>query len=208
MKKLFFTLIAFMTICTTAMAVGPFKFGVVAGMNITKGEVTSENAKVNGWAPDSESGWFAGLQLKATVPVFGIGVDASLIYNRESISIPVASGSDITSKKENMDYLAIPVHLRYDLQLPAISQIVVPYVFTGPQAGIAISKIDKAYLEAIDTNDVVWRFDLGLGVILLSHLQAAYSYSFPLSNTYEGKVNQLIDDYEQGVHRISLTYFF
>ena len=212
MKKIIFTLIAIVAFCITAQAAGPFKFGVTAGMNITKGEVSSDEANWNGWSKDSESGWFAGFQFKATIPVVGLGLDASLVYSRENVKIE-------EGETEHLDYLAVPLHLRYDLELPAISYAFVPFIFTGPQAGIAMTKLDKTYRtldEHFETNitnkDLVWRYDLGFGVILLNHLQAAYSYSFPLSNTYEGKfkdkTSQFESDYKQGVHRISLTYFF
>lgn len=200
MKKLFFTLLVFMTLITTAKA-DPFRFGITAGMNITKGKVSDKA----GWSPDTENGWFAGVQLKVTIPIIGLGMDGSLIYSQEKVSLA-------EDKKETLDYLAVPLHLRYDLDIPAINKVFVPFIFTGPQAGLTLSKIDKSYQEKITTKDIVWRYDLGFGMILLNHLQAAYSYSFPLSETYEGSLksqaDQFDNDYKQGVHRISLTYFF
>ena len=207
MKKLFFTLLVLTTLFTAAKA-DPFSFGVTAGMNITKGETSMK------WTTDSENGWFAGLQLKATIPVIGFGLDVSALYSQESISIPVAtSSSAISTETEKLKYVTVPLHLRYDLSIPGINLAIVPFVFTGPQAGLTISKLDKSYQEKITTKDLVWRYDLGAGIILLKHLQASYSYSFPLSDTYEGKDfgdkrDQFDEDYKQGVHRISLTYFF
>lgn len=204
MKKLFFTLLVFMTFFT-AVTAGPLSFGVTAGMNISKGETNKD------WSPDSENGWFAGLQLKASLPIIGLGVDVSALYSQETVSIPVTSGTTISTETEKLKYVAVPLHLRYDLSIPGINLAVVPFVFTGPQAGLAIGKLDKAYQDKITTKDLVWRYDLGFGAILLKHLQASYSYSFPLSNTYEGKFSdkdKFDEDYKQGVHRISLTYFF
>lgn len=205
MKRLFTTLLVFMTLFTAVMA-NPFRFGVTAGMNMTKGETNKD------WTPDSENGWFAGVQLKATLPVFGLGLDVSALYSQETISIASAATPD-DPETDKLNYLAVPLHLRYDLSIPGINLAVVPFVFTGPQAGLTLSKIDKAYQDKITTKDLVWRYDLGFGVILLKHLQASYSYSFPLSDTYEGKdfgdkKDQFDEDYKQGVHRISLTYFF
>lgn len=208
MKKLFFTLLVLMTLFPAAKA-DPFSFGVTAGMNITKGETSKK------WTTDSENGWFAGLQLKATIPVVGLGFDISALYSQESISIPVTTlgSSTISTETDKLKYVTVPLHLRYDLSIPGINLAVVPFVFTGPQAGLTISKIDKSYQDKITTKDLVWRYDLGFGLILLKHLQASYSYSFPLSDTYEGKdfsdkKDQFDEDYKQGVHRISLTYFF
>lgn len=222
MKKICFTLLVIMTLFSAAKA-DPFRFGVVAGMNMTKGE-TSSSVNYKGWSPDTENGWFAGLQLKFSIPVVGLGFDASLIYSQENLSVPVNTlpydnmGGDYTgevkTESTKMKYLGVPLHLRYDLSIPGANWVAVPFIFTGPQANIAVSKLDRKYDEYKDINskDLVWRFDLGGGVILLNHLQAAYSYSFPLSESYEGKffdkTSKLEDDYKQGVHRISLTYFF
>ena len=222
MKKNCFTLLVIMTLFSVAKA-DPFRFGVVAGMNMTKGE-TSSSVNYKGWSPDTENGWFAGLQLKFSIPVVGLGFDASLIYSQENLSVPVNTlpydnmGGDYTgevkTESTKMKYLGVPLHLRYDLSIPGANWVAVPFIFTGPQANIAVSKLDRKYDEYKDINskDLVWRFDLGGGIILLNHLQAAYSYSFPLSESYEGKffdkTSKLEDDYKQGVHRISLTYFF
>ncbi len=213
MKKLYITLLVLLTLCTTAKA-NPFSFGVTAGMNISKGE-TSSSVKYAGWSPDTENGWFAGFQLKASLPVVGLGLDASLVYSQETISVPGESsntGGTLATDTEKLKYLALPLHLRYDLSIPGANWVVVPFIFTGPQAGLTLSKIDKSYQDKITTKDIVWRYDLGGGFILFKHLQAAYSYSFPLSKTYEGKFSdkkdQFDEDYKSGVHRISFTYFF
>lgn len=221
MKKLFFTLLVLMTFFTAVKA-DPFRFGVTAGMNITKGEMNSDY-NYKGWSPDSENGWFVGFQLKASLPVIGLGLDVSALYSQETVSVPVSLISfddmggnyngTVKTETEKLKYLAIPLHLRYDLSIPGINLAVVPFVFTGPQAGLTLSKLDKSYQDKITTKDLIWRYDLGFGAILLKHLQASYSYSFPLSNTYEGKdfgdkKDQFDEDYKQGVHRISLTYFF
>lgn len=215
MKKICFTLLVFMTLFPAVKA-DPFRFGVVAGMNMTKGE-TSSSVNYKGWSPDTENGWFAGLQLKFSLPVVGLGFDASLIYSQENLSVPAISGDNadqVVTETTKMNYLGIPVHLRYDLSIPGANWVAVPFIFTGPQANIAVSKLDRKYNEYKDINskDLVWRYDLGGGIILLKHLQAAYSYSFPLSKSYEGKFSEKTDkfneDYKSGVHRISLTYFF
>ena len=207
MKKLLFSLLVFMTIFS-ATKDGPFRFGVIGGMNITKGE-TSSKVTYKGWSPDTENAWFAGLQLKGTIPVVGLGLDVSLLFSQETVSLP---GDETTTETDKLAYFSVPLHLRYDLSIPGVNLLAVPFVFTGPQANLAISKVDRAYLDNVSTKDLVWRYDLGAGLILFDHLQAAYSYSFPLSKTYEGKFSERKDqfdnDYKQGVHRISFTYFF
>lgn len=194
MKKLFFTLLVFMTVLSAQAKI--IDFGVIAGMNIVKTEA-------DGWKADSKGGWFVGAQMKYTFPIVGLGVDASLIYSQEKVAME--------EDYESLGYLAIPLHLRYDLSLPGVNMLVVPYVFTGPQAGLAMKQIEKTSVAAnLKTENLVWRYDLGFGATLFKHLQAAYSYSFPLSKTYN--VSDALglgsEDFKSGVHRISLTYFF
>lgn len=218
MKRILITLLTIVMLCTSAKAISPFSFGVTAGMNVVKGEVDGRK-QWKGWSSDSQKDWFAGLQLKFTAPIIGLGFDASLLYSRESVSLPPVSvtstsGTELTNSDNTKkhDYLTVPVHLRYDLQIPGISLAAVPFIFAGPQASLSLSKIDEAYQKNVKMDDLIWRFDLGGGVILLKHLQAAYNYSFPLSKTYEGKFfdqkDQFESDYKQGVHRVSLTLFF
>lgn len=208
MKKLLFTLLVIASIFTSLKA-EPVRFGVVAGMNITK-EETSSGVSYKGWSPDSQNGWFAGIQLKFTLPIIGLGFDASAVYSQENVTLPIEENGENVVQK--MGYVAIPVHLRYDLSLPVINHLVEPFIFTGPQAALNTTKINEAYHNSVTSKDLVWRYDLGAGVILLNHLQAAYSYSFPLTSTYEGNIisqsKDLSNDYKSGVHRISLTYFF
>lgn len=194
MKKLFFTLLVFMTVLSAQAKI--IDFGVIAGMNIVKTEA-------DGWKADSKGGWFVGAQMKYSFPILGLGVDASLIYSQEKVAME--------EDYESLGYLAIPLHLRYDLSLPGVNMLVVPYVFTGPQAGLAMKQIEKTSVAAnLKTENLVWRYDLGFGATLFKHLQAAYSYSFPLSKTYN--VSDALglgsEDFKSGVHRISLTYFF
>lgn len=212
MKRIILTLLVLLSFSAVVKA-GPFSFGVVAGMNITKGDATGN---VYGWNPDTEHGWFAGLQLKCTSMV-GFGFDASLLYSQENITVPGEYPIGIPNpvpreETSKVGYVAIPVHLRYDLLIPGVNWIATPFIFTGPQAAVTVKNVDESYRQTISAKDFVWRYDLGGGVLVFKHLQAAYSYSFPLSKTYEGSFNnkkdQFIEDYKSGVHRISLTYFF
>lgn len=220
MKKLFLTLLLLMTLITGVKA-NPFGFGVTAGMNIAKSDKGAYHNYM-GWTPDEKNGWFVGFQLKASLPIIGLGLDLSALYSEESVSIPVPlyafdnMGGDyshqIKTESEKLNYLAVPLHLRYDLSIPGVNLLVVPFIFTGPQAGIRLSKLDNTYKDKITTNDLVWHYDLGAGLILFKHIQMAYSYSFPMTKTYEGKFSeqkdQFYEDYEHGVHRLSLTFYF
>lgn len=218
MKKLLFSIIAMMALCTTLSA-KVIDFGVTAGMNIVQAEANDENAKY-GWSSDSQNGWYAGLQLKFTFPVVGLGLDVAATYAQNESTFQLATSDQLGEghgKLESIDkktgFICVPLHLRWDISLPAVNYAVTPYFFTGPQANYSVKKfeddVDQKFND-IDFNSesLVWKWDLGAGVILLKHLQVAYAYEFPLTNTTSFSYDDIKADYKMGTHRIGLTYYF
>lgn len=218
MKKVLFLVLALCAVTTTASA-KIFGFGVTAGMNVNKTDVSEENKL--GLEPDAKSGWYVGLQAKFTLPIVGFGVDGAITYSQNEATMKLdkqVGGKDLTSFDKTVGYITVPVHLRYDLNLPIVSNFVAPYVFTGPQASYALSKLEDDFskeekdLLGYKTEDFAWKWDLGLGAILLDHLQVSYAYEFPLSKTSSftdaALGVALKGEYKQGTHRIGVTYFF
>lgn len=220
MKKIILSIFAMVVACSTVSA-KILDFGVTAGANIIETEVSGDNANTLGWAPDAKSGWFAGLQMKVTMPVIGLGFDAAVTYAQNEMTMKKTGNAvgttDLSKFNKEVGYITVPVHLRWDINLPLAGNVAAPFVFTGPQASYALSKFEddlnsaeSVALSNYKTEDFVWKWDLGLGVILLNHLQASYAYEFPLTNvsSLEGVAKNLETDYKQGTHRIGLTYFF
>ncbi len=218
MKRLIFSILTLMVICTSAWA-RIMDLGVTAGMNISKAETDDANAYY-GWVPDSQHGWYAGLQFKFTFPVTGLGLDLSATYSQNEGTLRLASKDQLgnTSVEEvdgEVGFVTIPLHLRWDMNLPAVEYAVAPYLFTGPQASYAVKKleerIDQKYNDIkFETDDLIWKWNLGMGVILLKRFQLSYAYEFPLSTStsFKDALNNIEADYSQGTHRIGLTYFF
>lgn len=170
-------------VCTGSAQAKFLNFGIKAGMNVNKFHFNKEMA-----LQDSEShnstGWEAGLMLEGTVPIIGIGFDVSLMYarmNNSSQGYYFDNGSPVIFNGENAgkNFIMLPVNLKYKLQLPVISKIFVPFIFTGPDFAF---KLDKNIINAVKTKTCQVAWNVGLGIQLLSHLQVAASYGFGLTN--------------------------
>ncbi|MBO7378254.1 MAG: outer membrane beta-barrel protein [Bacteroidales bacterium] len=216
MKKLFAIFAAAALLAAPAQA-KIFGFGFAAGMNITK--PSADHVEL-----DPEGGWYAGLKLKATAPVVGLGVDAALLYSLEKVTV--------NDQTDNMNYVSIPVNLRYDLQLPLISKIAVPFVAIGPQFNYAMNDLDlkaakisdptdqsqletsgNALKKAFDTDNAQWKLNMGLGAVLINHLEVSYTYGLPLGKSFKENFSEYgipgkYDNLKTGTHRIGVAWYF
>lgn len=172
MKKTLTRCIAAAVMALTAFAAsaGPLQFGPVIGANVNS--FTTNGSKL--LSSDNRCGITAGLMMKFNVPIIGIGFDLSAMYARRSAEMEVGGITD----KINYDYIAVPLHLRYDLSLPAVGSIITPAVFTGPnfafRCGNGVVKDFKA-----NKYNVGW--DFGLALTFVKHLQVAASYTLGMN---------------------------
>lgn len=200
MKKilgLIFALSLFAAIPASAQ----LQFGIKAGTNLTGSPSDMKGIKSDGY-----TGFFVGPMAKFTIPLVGLGVEADILYSQSGAKI-----GDETVKKNSIE---IPVYLRYDLSLPAVSKIIVPFVAVGPQFGFAFGNLD----EAIDLGKYEYKksalsLNVGAGARLFGHIQAHVNYNVALGNTSEyttfidGATN-LVTKSKTNTWQISLAYLF
>ncbi len=198
MKKLMLTLgLLLATAAATPVSARTFGFGVMGGLNVSK--LDADNAKNN-------NGWYAGLTAKCTIPVLNFGVDGSVLYSLEK--------AGIMGHEEDARFISIPVNLRYDFQLPVLSDLLTPYVFAGPQFDWNVNNA-KLKLEDADgetgsykLKDATWKANFGVGVLLMSHLQVSYSYSLPISDSWTSSLTEAADNSKLSTHKIGVAYYF
>lgn len=167
-KRIVAVVIACVAIAVPASA--QFAFGVKAGINV---EDMSFDKNILEDAYDNHTGWTVGVMADFTLPVLGLGVDASLMYaNRKS-----------ALADKNLSFIDIPINLKWKINIPVVAKIVKPYIFTGPSFAFLANK--DAIVDAWEhqTVDVDW--NLGIGVELFSHLQIGASYGWGLTNTFK-----------------------
>ena len=99
------------------------QFGVKGGLNVSKVSISKEV-----FNSDNQSGFFIGPTAELTLPLLGLGVDVSALYNQYGID--TAEGS---TKKKSIE---IPINLKWTI---GFSSVLGAYVAVGPVgAGLKI----------------------------------------------------------------------
>lgn len=201
MKRILTLVVLLATITVAAQA--QVKFGVKGGLNITSMKLDKSVADKS-----NQAGFFIGPTVKFTLPVVGLGIDAAALYDQRSAKV-----LDETLKQQSIQ---IPINLRYGIGLGSTASF---YIFAGPQFGFAIG--DKVTELANDAAD--WRLkdsnlsaNVGLGLMLLNHLQVSANYNIALGTTGEVDVNNAINTAwntaigkaKANAWQISLAYYF
>ena len=163
MKKFFSTLLVavfalFMAVPAQAQLI---KFGAQGGVNMKK--VDFDNYK------DKIAGFFIGPMAEVTIPVVGLGVDASLLFSQKGIK-----ADDDATKQLGLD---IPVNLKYTIGLGSTLGI---FVAAGPDFFFDF----KGEEDGIEKKKAQVGINVGAGVKLLKHLQIGINYNIPLGDHF------------------------
>lgn len=159
------------------------RFGVKGGVNISTVHFSEDII-----SPHNVTGFHIGPMLEATVPLLGVGFETAVLYTQR--------GLEYQDQAMKVDYLDIPVHLKWKFGLP----IVKAYLATGPYFGFRVSG-DKLWdIPGSVTNQIKAKtfssgWDIGVGAEVLNHLQVGVNYGLGFTNNYE------IEGYKSGKNR-------
>lgn len=180
MKRFKALVIAAIAFCCVALpASAQFKWGIQAG-------IIANDLKFNSDLFDSSNrvGFTGGLTAQFNLP-FGLGVQGSLMYahrNMEAVAVDDMNNEVKTTAKK--DYLVLPIHLKYNISLPAISNFFRPYIFTGPSFSYMLS--GQKFFEngpKIKKGDMEW--DFGIGFDIVNHIQISAGYGLGCTKIYK-----------------------
>ena len=144
MKKLFALVVAFAAITMSAKA--QIDFGVKGGLNVTS---MSLDAKV--LDSSNQMGFFIGPTAKFTLPVVGLGIDASLLFDQRSSDVELETNEGyVLSNKIKQQSIQIPVNARFAFGLGDAASV---YVFAGPQFGFNLGGNKNVFENAAE-----WKF--------------------------------------------------
>ena len=194
MKKLLSTLMVIACLALAIPAQAQIKFGVKAGLNVSNLHL-SENIV----GKDNRAGLFAVPTAEFTLPLLGLGIDGSVLYNQFGVDSEKG-----TSTKKSIE---IPINLRWTV---GFSSLVGAYVAVGPQFGFNVG--DRWFDEVCEFKKNTTSFNVGAGLKLLGHLQVGATYNFALKDN--GKIHD--DDIEdlatigfkQNTWQVSVAYLF
>ena len=204
MKKILTIAVLFAALMTTVPAKAEVKFGLKGGLNLT-----SMSLDANAISKSNQAGFFIGPTFKFTIPIVGLGFDASALYDQRKGKV-----DDLDVKQQSIQ---IPVNVRYGIGLGSTASI---YFFAGPQFGFNVG--GKTVSETINNISEEWTFkdsnfsvNVGAGLMLLSHLQVSVNYNFGIGKTGDyqkitvNNVTQAIkNDSKMNAWQIGVAYFF
>ena len=213
MRKIFTAAIVAATMLfSTSSAQAQVKFGLKGGLNVTNMSLNSEV-----FDADNQTGFFIGPTVKFTLPIVGLGIDASALYDQRDAKITVEdNGASVESKIKNQS-INIPINLRYGVGLGSTASV---YLFAGPQFGFNVGDKNQSLFKDMGE----WRLksstfsvNVGLGAMLLSHLQISANYNIACGNTGETTVSSALGELAQSAAKkrgranawqIGLAYYF
>ena len=178
-----------------------FKFGLKGGLNITDMSLSSDEL----FETSNRAGFFIGPTVKFTLPIVGLGIDASALYDQREAKV---KGSDSKLKQQAIN---IPINLRYDIGLGSLAAI---YLAAGPQFGFNIGDKHQTLIEDVadwNLNTSNFSVNVGAGVMLLSHLQVGANYNIVCGKTGEVTVFDGVREVVRGrsnTWQVSLAYYF
>ena len=165
-KRIIAVVIACVAIAAPASA--QFSFGIKAGLNV---DDMKFNNDILTDIYDNHVGWNVGVMAEFSLPILGLGVDASLLYANRNVDFA----------EKNLSYIDLPINLKWKINIPAVAKVVKPYIATGPSFSFLANK--DAIVEAWESQAVDVDWNVGIGVELFSHLQIGASYGWGLTNT-------------------------
>lgn len=205
MKKIF-TIIAVALTMFAATANAQLSFGVKGGLNLTS--MSIDVPLTDNLNTENQAGFFVGPTVKFQLPIVGLGVDASALYNQTQTKL------DQTTIKNQS--IAVPVNVRFS-PIP----LVPVFVFAGPQLDLAIGDKDlsiegaKQQLKNFNYKDTNLSVNVGLGA-QLSKFQLTVNYNIGCGNTGEFDVKKALDEgadivlgkAKTNTWQVSLGYYF
>lgn len=207
MKKLFTLIVLVAATYFAVPANAQLKFGIKGGLNITDMSLSKDVFETS-----NRTGFFIGPTIKFTLPIVGLGIDASALYDQREGEVNVTSDDNtIVSTRLKQKSINIPINLRYDIGLGSLAAV---YIAAGPQFGFNVGdKNQSLYKDVAEwrLNTSNFSVNVGAGVMLLSHLQIGANYNIVCGKTGEITVLDGAKSVLRGrsnTWQISAAYYF
>lgn len=207
MKKIFMLLAMIVTMTAANNASAQIKFGLKGGVNVTDMSLSS-----NVFDASNRTGFFVGPTIKVQLPLVGLGIDASALYDQREAKIKV--GNTTTKETLRSQAINVPINLRYGWGLSSLANI---FLFAGPQFGFNVGDKDQKITESSTWSVKNSNFSLnfGAGVTLLSHLQLTANYNVVCGKTSDATIKEGLEQLTNkevrsraNAWQIALAYYF
>lgn len=200
MKKVFTRLFFAVAMLAAVPAQAQLSFGLKGGWNVTNMSFDSSVAD-----DSNRNGFFVGPTVKVTLPIVGLGVDASALYDQRDAKI----GDEKVSQRS----INIPINLRYSIGLSSMAGV---YLAAGPQFGFNVGQKNYGEEEAnFEMKKSNFSINLGAGLTLLSHFEVGFTYNIACGKTGEftawdaaKNVVESTSDAKANAWQVSAAYYF
>lgn len=185
MKKLVIAIITVMSLVSASSASAQFRFGPMAGVNLT-----DLNFKQDLAAVDKSVGYSAGIMGELMFPGIGFGIDLGLYYEQRGATLhlgdwPMWQHQGYGNPRLYLHYAVIPVHLRFKYtNLNGFEDILAPFAYAGPSVGMLVghSKLDCMSFPFGELG-----VDFGIGVEIMRKWQVSASYNMGFTYALKDK---------------------
>lgn len=182
MKKLFTAAIVALSMMFGANnAQAQVQFGIKGGLNVTSMNLDKDKLLDT----ENQAGFFIGPTVKFTLPIVGLGIDASALYDQREAKLKGdVKGNEVeTSSTLKTQAINIPINVRYGVGLGSVANV---FFFAGPQFGFNVGDKNKSIFQ----DAAEWKLkssnfsvNVGLGFTVLSHLQVSANYNIACGKT-------------------------
>lgn len=209
MKKSVLSLIMVLAMVAVLPVGAQVKFGVKAGVNLSQMSMDKDVFNTS-----NRAGFFMGPTLKVGLPVLGLGLDMSALYNRQEAKVEGINNKVNTVLKQQQ--LIVPVNVKYGIGVGSIANV---FVFAGPQIafniGDKVKKISELKDQAAQWTLQSSNFSVnaGLGMTVATHFQVTANYNVGVGKTgditWENVKENTVSRKTQGSSWcVGLAYFF
>ena len=185
------------------------KFGLKGGVNVTSMSFNRDVLDAS-----NRTGFFIGPTVKFTLPIVGLGIDASALYDQREAKLKVDNVESDPIKTQSIN---VPINVRYGFGLGSMASI---FLFAGPQFGFNVGdKNQTIFKDAAEwrLNSSNFSVNVGAGVMLLSHLQVSANYNIACGKTGDVTLSSVAGDAfkdltsskgRANAWQIALAYYF
>ena len=190
------------------------KFGVRAGANLVNMKFSDGVSNLKG---NNRAGFYVGPTVKFTLPIVGLGVDASVVYDQRTSKVNYNETDNAGNSKEVEENVTarainIPINVRYGVGLGSVANI---FAFAGPQFGFNLS--GSKWLGA---NEWTWKssnfsVNVGVGATILSKVEIKANYNIACGKTGETNVwnttkTTVVDSFKSKYNswQLGVAYYF
>lgn len=199
MKKIIILALALVMV-QAASAKKMYAFGLRGGVNLTNMSFTE-----NPLTKENQTGFYIGPTFKLAVPIVGIAADISALYDQR--------GGDISEQNITQKSIVVPLNLRYDFSVLSTLGV---FLKAGPQIAFNVGDKDFKWADgsSYEMSKSNFSINVGLGAMILDHLEVSANYNIACGKTGDGVWNNIVSGVgETFKHRnnswqLGLAYYF